>query len=217
MKKATTTTAVEVKAPNFKKAVFKIEGIAPLVVHRFSEKLKEQMKQKMETGKAAQTGKDRSPKKVEDIFEEARYRSKEGWDGFKASAIRNSMIAACRLINYPMTLAKMSVVCIEDGWDRVEPQVPLVRIYGKAEMQQDWARTSTGEPYLCIRPAFYKWHANVQLRWDADQFTLEGITSLLTRAGLQVGICEGRLFSPKSAGMGWGLFEIVNDEKGESA
>ena len=37
-------------------------------------------------------------------------------------------------------------------------------------------------------------------------------TNLIARAGMQVGICEGRPDSSNSTGMGWGTFEI-SDEK----
>jgi hypothetical protein len=45
--------------------------------------------------------------------------------------------------------------------------------------------------------------------YDADQFTLEDVSNLLARAGMQVGIGEGRPDSKMSAGMGWGTFRIA--------
>jgi hypothetical protein len=200
--------AVEIKAPNMKEAVFKINGTAPLVVHRFSIKTKQEMQLKMETGKAGGNRKIREPKNSDDTFNEGRYISKAGWDGFHAAALRNAMIRACSLVGFTMTMAKMSVFVVADGWDAKEPQIPLVRIYGKATKQEDMARVETGQPYVTIRPAYYEWSANVRIKWDADQFTLSDITNLLMRVGLQVGLCEGRPSSKNSAGMGWGLFEI---------
>jgi hypothetical protein len=41
-------------------------------------------------------------------------------------------------------------------------------------------------------------------------FSLDDISNLLMRVGLQVGLGEGRPDSKKSAGMGWGTFEISN-------
>jgi hypothetical protein len=203
-------TAVTIRAPNFGRAVFVIEGIAPLVIHRFSAKVKEQMKQKMETGKAAGSKKNREAKDTDDIYQEARYVSSDGWDGFHAGAIRNAMISACRLVGYKMTLAKMSIFVEADGWDCKEPQIPLIRIYGKSVKQEDIARVETGQPYVAVRAAFHKWSAKINLRWDGDQFTAEDIANLLSRVGLQVGIGEGRPDSKNSAGMGWGLFEVKN-------
>lgn len=201
-------TAVSIKAPNFQTAVFTIKGIAPLVIHRFSAKTKEQMKLKMETGKAASSKKNREAKDTNDIFNESRYVSKQGWDGFHASAVRNALISACRLVGFKMTLAKLSVFVEADGWDAVEPQIPLIRIIGKAVKQEDMARVETGQPYVTVRAAYHDWTANIRIRWDGDQFTVEDITNLLARVGLQVGIGEGRPDSKNSAGMGWGLFEI---------
>lgn len=202
------TQNVLITAPKFQIATFEVEGIAPLVIHRFSAKTKEEMLQKQEIGKAASSMKKREPRNSDDVYNEARYLSKEGWDGFHAGAIRNGMISACRLEGFKMTLAKLSLFVIQDGWDEKEPQIPLVRIYGKSEKQEDVGRVDTGQPYITIRSAFYKWSAKITIRWDADQFTVDNIFCLLSRVGEQVGICEGRPDSPNSAGMGWGLFKV---------
>lgn len=206
--KAQDSKLVTIKAPNFQVAEFKINGLAPLVVHRFSKKGVEHMKQKMESGKAASSRRDREPKLTDDLYQESRYISKEGWDGFHAGAIRSAMISACRLVGFKMTLAKLSVFILQDGWDKLEPQVPLVKIEGEPIKQEDMARVATGDPYVTVRAAYHNWSANVKIRWDADQFTIDDVFNLLSRVGMQVGICEGRPDSKKSAGMGWGLFEV---------
>jgi hypothetical protein len=200
--------SVSIKAPNFGNAVFEVVGTAPLVIHRFSAKTKNQMKQKMEEGKSSSSKKNREAKATDDLFDEARYYTSQGWDGFNASSIRNAMISACRLVGYKMTLAKMSVFVEADGWDKQEPQVPLIRIYGKAKKQEDMARVQTGQPYVTVRAAYHKWSAKIRIRWDNDQFSLQDVTNLLARVGAQVGIGEGRPDSKNSAGLGWGLFII---------
>jgi len=183
--------------------------MAPLVIHRFSTKTLIQMRQKMETGKAASSKKNREAKATEDLYKEAKYTSPDGWEGFNASAIRCAMISACRLVNFKMTLAKLSIFVEEDGRDKDEPQIPLVRIYGKSIKQEDMARVETGQPYCTVRAAYHDWKAIIKIRWDLDQFTIEDVSNLLMRVGQQVGICEGRPDSPNSAGMGWGLFELA--------
>jgi len=202
------TKTVTIKAPNFQVAEFEIKGIAPLVINRFKLKTKLEMIQKMESGKTASSRKNREPRLTEDLYQESRYISPDGWDGFHAGAIRGAMISVCRLVGFKMTLAKMSIFVIQDGWDAKEPQIPLVRIIGNPIKQEDIGRTSTGVPHTPIRAAFHNWSANVKIRWDADQFTIDDVFNLLTRVGLQAGICEGRPDSPMSAGMGWGLFEV---------
>lgn len=207
--------SVQIKAPNFQHAQFSIIGVAPLVIHRFSAKLKKQMLEKMEIGKASSSKKNREPKNTQETYNEARYTAKAGWDGFHAGAIRNAMISACRLVNFKMTLAKLSIFVEEDGWDAKEPQIPLVRIYGEPTMQVDMARVETGQPYVTVRAAYHDWSAKIKIRWDADQFTTKDISNLLSRVGMQVGLCEGRPDSKNSAGMGWGLFRLEEAQKGD--
>lgn len=202
------TSTITIKAPNFSVAAFRVRGIAPLVIHRFSAKTKQQMKDRMEIGKAAGSKKTREAKATDDLYEDARYRSTDGWDGFHAGAIRAALISACRLVGYKMTLAKLSVFIEKDGVDRDEPQIPLIRIYGDPVKQEDMARVETGQPYVTVRAAYHDWSAIIRIRFDVDQFTLQDVSNLLARVGLQVGIGEGRPDSKNSTGMGWGLFEI---------
>lgn len=171
------------------------------------------MAQKMEAGSVASNKKKRDPKDPVDTFNEARYISADGWDGFQASSIRNGMISVCRLVLFKMTLAKLSIFVEADGVDAKEPQIPLIRIYGKAVMQSDMARVETGQPYVTVRPAYNPWSAKVNIRWDEDQFTLADVSSLLSRVGLQCGIGEGRPDSKNSAGMGWGLFAVASESE----
>jgi hypothetical protein len=207
--------SVTIKPPRFQVAEFSVHAAegTPLVIHRFSSKTKLAMRQKMEEGKSASSRKNREAKSTDDLYEEARYRSPEGWDGFHAASIRNALISACRLVGFKMTLAKMSLFVLADGRDAQEPQIPLIRIIGDPVKQEDMARVETGQPYVTVRAAFHDWKAKIRIRWDADQFTLADVANLLTRVGMQVGIGEGRPDSKNSAGMGWGLFEIEHTQE----
>jgi hypothetical protein len=210
-------TNVQIKAPDLRTAIFRITGDAPLVIHRFSAKMKQQMAQKMEQGKSSGSKKNREAKNSDETFNEARYISPEGWDGFHAAAVRNAMISACRLVNFKMTLAKMSIFVISDGYDKAEPQIPLIRIIGKPEKQSDMARVDGGNPYVTYRARYFPWSAVVKIRFDHDQFSLEDITNLMNRVGAQVGYGDGRPDSPKSCGMGWGTFSLQVAEKEKAA
>lgn len=210
--KSTSTTGT-IKAPNFAEADIYVVGTSPLVIHRFSTKTKLEMKQKMEQGKSASSRKTREPKKTDDLYEEARYRSAEGWDGFHAGAMRRALISACRLVGFRMTLAKLSVFVVEDGWDKDEPQIPLCRIYGTSEKLESMARVETGQPYVTVRAAFYRWKSKLKIRFDADQFTVDDVINLTARVGAQVGLAEGRYDSKASPGLGWGCFEITDSKR----
>ena len=69
---------VQVKAPNMQTGVFQMVGTAPLVIHRFSVKTKNEMTLKMETGKAAGNKKNREAKDMDQAYKDSRYVSKEG-------------------------------------------------------------------------------------------------------------------------------------------
>jgi hypothetical protein len=207
------TQSVNITPPNITHAVFHIEGTSPLVIHRFSTKAKNGMLDKMAEGTVKNKGKKEfKPTNTDDTYNEARYISKQGWDGFNVSSIRNAIIRACSLVNIKMTLAKLSLFVEADGRDAVEPEFGLIRIIGKPRKLEMVARVETGQAYVCVRPIYDEWSAKLRISFDADQFSLQDVTNLLARAGAQVGIGEGRNFSKNSAGMGWGSFKIVNTD-----
>lgn len=199
---------VQITAPNMQTSVFKIVGTAPLVVHRFSLKAKQQIKATMELGSQSRKGKKREAANFNELYEEARYRSKDGWDGFNAASIRAAMISSCRLVDFKMTLAKLCLFTVADGADCKEPEFSLIRIHGEPRKLESIARVETGAAYVCVRPIFDEWSANVKIRFDADRFSIQDVTNLLARVGEQVGVGEGRPDSKNSAGMGWGTFRI---------
>lgn len=206
---------LRIAAPNMKTAKFSVTGTAPMVVHRFSHKVKQQMIDKMIEGtRHGTTGKKTRPAvSLDELYNDARYISAEGWDGFNVSAVRASLISACRLVGFKMTLAKLSLFVIADGRDAKEPEIGLIRIYGKPRRLETRANVETGQPYVTVRPCYDEWKAELKIRFDADQFSVADVANLLARVGEQVGWCEGRPDSKNSAGMGWGTFRVDSKEQ----
>lgn len=202
---------VTISAPNMRIATFAIKGTAPLVIHRFSKKVKDSIIADMKLGSTSKKGKKRQALDPQSNYEEARYRSPDGWDGFNASSLRCALISACRLVGYKMTLAKLSLFVIEDGRDKDEPEYGLIRIFGTPRMLESMGRLDNGSICPIHRPIFDEWSAKIRIRFDADQFSLKDVSNLLMRVGAQVGLGEGRPDSKNSAGMGWGTFEIVGE------
>lgn len=199
---------VQIKPPSFQTGIFHIRGIAPLVIHKFSQKAIQIIRDKQVEGSQSRKGKKRESKDFNALYEGAKHISREGWCGIPASAFRSAMISACRLVGFKMTLAKLSVFVEADGYDR-EEGTPLIRIVnGEPKPLEMAVRLATGVPDISIRPIWEEWGAVVRIRFDMDQFSLPDVTNLLMRVGMQVGICEGRPDSKSSAGMGWGMFEI---------
>jgi len=200
------TQNVVITAPNFEWAKFDIVGLAPLVMNKFSQKAREQMMKDQEAGHKKKKGEKKEPKDFNACYEGAIHRSTDGWIGMPCAAFRNAMISACRLVGFKMTLTKLAVFIEPDGFDEDEG-TPLIKIGGEPRKFESYVRNVKGID-IRIRPQFLKWSARISVRFDADTFSFDDIANLMMRAGLQVGIGEGRPDSKMSAGQGWGLFSI---------
>lgn len=199
---------VQIAAPKIETAEFTLIGTTPFVQLRFSEKAMNAMKEKMVQGGTAKGKKIRESRDFHDDFLQAQHISTEGWNGVPAGAFRAAMISACRLVGFKMTLAKLSVFIDADGIDRVDG-VPLVKIEGTPEENTMAVRNATGVADLRCRPMWKEWKIKLRVKYDADQFSLEDVSNLLARVGMQVGIGEGRNDSRMSAGLGWGCFKLA--------
>lgn len=201
---------VTIKPPNLKSVTFRIVGKAPYMQHRFSKKAEIMAKQR--EGSTGRGKKQHAARDFEADFVAAQHRSAAGWLGIPAPAFRAALISACRLVGFQMTKAKLSVFVEADG-ECAKDGTPLVRlIANEPEMVTMPVRNETGVVDVRARPMWREWAADVRITWDADQFTISDVTNLLSRAGLQVGIGEGRPDSKKSAGLGYGLFAVQSGE-----
>lgn len=202
---------VAITPPNIQQVKFRIVGTAPLVQNKFSQRVLEGMAADQAAGPSAKKKAKREAKDFDRSVKEATHIAEAGWEGIPASAFRAGLISTCRLLGFPMTLAKLSVFVVADGYERDRFGVqPLVKITKGRPQRTDFAvRNATGVADIRPRPMWSEgWEAVVTIRYDADQFTLEDVTNLLARMGEQVGIGAGRPDSKDSAGMGWGTFAI---------
>lgn len=195
-----------VKAPNLKTIAVPIVGKAPYMQHRFSKKA--EIMERQRQGSTARGKKRHDGRDFEQDFTDAQHKSPDGWWGIPAPALRAALISACRLVGFQMTKAKLSVFIEADGVCKHDG-TPLVRLIADAPVMSTMpVRNETGVVDIRSRPIWAAWAASVRLTYDADQFTQADVVNLLSRAGLQVGIGEGRPDSKKSAGMGYGLFTV---------
>lgn len=200
---------VRITPPKFQQATILIRGITPLVQHKFAAKAMNLIIDKQREGSQAGKGKQRIAKDFSAVYMGARHISTDGWDGLPASAFRNAMISACRIVGFKMTLAKLSLFTVADGYE--QDGTPLVKITkGEPRAFYAPARNSDGSTDVRCRPQWMPgWEANVTIRWDSDQFSAADVANLLSRVGMQVGVGEGRPDSRMSPGQGWGQFELV--------
>ena len=198
-----------ISAPKFSTLAIEIEGTAPYMQCRFSEKTKEGLIGKMEAGSTAKSKKGKEARNFEADYLAAMHVSDEGWVGIPAAAFRNACIDACRMVGYTMTRAKMSVFVEADSLDEIDGS-GLIRITGGEPERSTMVVRIQQTTDIRPRPMWRKWGATVRIRYDEDQFTAEDVVNLLLRAGQQVGIGEGRPYSKTSNGLGFGLFKIKN-------
>lgn len=202
---------VVIGAPNIQAHTFHIRGTAPYVQCKFSQKARNQMKAAQEETTAQKNAKKkREPRDFDAMFIAAIHHLEGGGYGIPAPAFRNAMISACRVAGVVMTKAKLSVFVLPDGVDE-DDGTPLVRIIGdEPERHESHVRINNGRDVdFRIRPMWRRWEAKVRVQWDADQMSPESVANLLMRAGMQVGIGDGRHDSKSSCGQGWGTFEVI--------
>lgn len=212
MSKSTPTTtdaphALTIRAPNLRTVIVRITGKTPYMQNRFFNKAEIMATQR--AGSTAKGKKAKRPRDFEADFAAAQHTSAEGWHGIPTPAFRSALISACRLVGYQMTKAKLSIFVEADG-ECVLDGTPLTRLLaGPPEMATMAVRNETGVVDIRARPMWRQWQADVRIMFDADQFTATDVVNLLMRAGLQVGIGEGRPDSKKSAGLGYGTFDVA--------
>ncbi len=213
--KKPTEQHLTIKPPKFQTAEFLIEGVAPYCQNKFSAKARQKMRETQQAGSTGTKGRKKEPKDFQAVYEGAIHRSRQGWAGIPAPAFRNAMISACRIVGFKMTIAKMSVFVEADGFDS-DDGTPLVKISkGEPAYSEMAVRNDSGVCDIRPRPMWQEgWRAKVRVRFDGDQFTLQDLANLMMRAGMQVGVGEGRPDSKNSNGMGWGLFKLM--ERGEA-
>jgi len=213
MKKQSTTavlnepTTVTIKAPNIQALELTIRGTAPYVQARFPEKARNMIREKVLACTTAKVKNNREARDFDADYLASMHISTDGWHGIPASAFRRGLISACRLVDFKMTLAKLSLFIMAQGFDRADG-LPLVRIYGNPEKCEHMVRNATGVCDIRVRAMWRQWHAKLVIQYDADQFAQADVVNLMHRVGLQVGVGEGRPDSKDSAGLGWGTFSI---------
>lgn len=205
----TETQTVAISPPKFKTLVFDLRGTAPYVQARFSGKAMQAMMAKQAAGSTAKKGTKRAARDFDEDFRQAQHISSDGWVGVPAAALRNACIDVCRMVGFKMTHAKMSIFVEADGLDSVDG-APLVKLIAKKPERLDMAtRNATGVADIRVRPMWREWALKLRVRYDEDQFSASDVANLLSRAGVQVGIGEGRPFSKSSNGLGYGTFELL--------
>lgn len=178
-----------------------IIGTSPLIVHRFSEKAKQQMLDNMQGRKTPKTPKDPAAE-----YEAAFYRLKDGGYGFPAVAFKAATVEASRFYGKDVTKVGLRQFVFVQGEVGVDGQA-LVRIEGEPRMREDVVRVGRGGTDLRYRPEFAEWKTVLEVIYVTSALTRTSVLSLIDAAGMGVGVGEWR---PEKDGT-FGTYQIDTD------
>lgn len=197
--------AAAIHVPRIAKAelTVRIDGITPLIVHSWSEKAKQEMRDRQQ-GKAKEKLPPKDP--VAD-YNGSRYIIDKDRDGVPAAGIKAAIVGACSQFDKRLTKVLMKQVIFVHG----ETTEMLVPIIGKPEMREDMVRVGQGTSDIRYRAQYWPWSMNVTIEFKPRIVTAETVLALLDAAG-DGGICEWRPSAPKSMSGNFGRFVVSDNE-----
>lgn len=179
-----------------------IEGISPLIIHKWSEKAKRMMREK-QSGSAARARHD--PKVADEEAEAALYRLPDGRPGLPATAFKAAIVGAVRLFQgVTMTAVKSALFVQGEGPEQ------LVPIEGPMAVREDTPRVAGGVADLRYRYAFFPWTTTLRVEYLATLIDSASVVALVDAAG-NGGVGDWRPSAPKSATGTFGRFYVVAD------
>lgn len=206
MAKAKTTVGEGVeKVASLKRLVeanvpVRIEGVTPLIPHKWSEKALNQLREKQFGNKVRSA---REPKNPEEDAQQSCYWVDDGVPGMPAAAFKAAIVDATRFFEgVTAVMAKQLFRVIGEGEDQ------LVRISGKPVMFESTPRNSGGTVDLRYRMRILPWSADLKIVFMPAQIDLDSVIALVDAAG-RGGVGDWRPSSPKSKTGTYGTFRVV--------
>lgn len=201
--------AIELQPIKLAKIMVEIEGITPLICHRFAEKFRTQIREKqMGTRTESKKKKIRKP---EEEFNGGRYlfidpETGEEKDGFPVVGIKAAMIEAGYQFLDRTKVSSRYDVMINGIGDTHRQEV--IEIHSPPPvMREDVVRLSgqgrTAD--LRYRPEYSPWSMSVPITFMPDRIKEEAIVGMLAHAGFSIGLGEWR---PEKDGVN-GRFQVV--------
>jgi hypothetical protein len=163
-----------------------IIGTTPLIVHRFSEKAKQQMLDAMQGRKSPKQSKD-----PEAEYEAAFYRFADGGFGFPVVAFKAATVGGTRFYGRDVTMVALRQSAFFRGDVGLDGQ-SLARITGTPRMREDVVRVGRGGTDLRYRPQFDTWSAELTVTYVRAMLTRNSLLSLIDAGGMGVGVGEWR-------------------------
>lgn len=180
-----------------------IIGTAPLIVHRWSEKAKQQMLD-------AQQGR-KTPKQIRDPqadYESSLYRLPQDRYGFPVLGFKAATVAAARFFGKSVKMTELRQFLFMTGELSEDGRDMLVPVTGEPKMREDMVRVGMGGTDLRYRAEFREWSARLTVTYVTTALSRDSVLSLIDAGGLGVGVGEWR---PEKRGQN-GTYSIDESE-----
>lgn len=169
-----------------------IAGTAPLLVHRFSEKAKQMMLDRMRGKRTPKLAKD-----PEREYQDAFYRFEDGGYGFPVLGFKSATVDAARFYGKDVTMTGLRQFMFFKGEVGATGEM-LVRITGEPHMDENVVRLGRGGTDLRYRPMFTEWSTSLTVVYVTSALTRGSVLSLIDAGGMGVGVGEWR---PQNGGL----------------
>jgi len=180
---------------------------SPLVVHNFSEKAKQQIRDKQQK-KAKKASEQRNPKEE---FLANRYVDAKGRECVPVAAVKKAIICAATAFSKDLKKVALRQAIFVDSLESPGSMLaPLHLADGSpavGAMREDAVTIGINIRGLAYRPEYPTWKIGLRIEFNNRLVSLEQLLALIDQAGWGVGICEGR--PERSSALGWGRFERV--------
>lgn len=181
-------------------ATFKIEGITPLIVNKFSKKAQDQITDGHNKVPKTKRPKDNPEQDAEDSIH---YFADKKRTGFPAGGFKGAMLRAGLQKPFEYKMINLTT------WFHIMGEEGLVEIKGTPELKTDWRRLANGVMSIVHRSFYKKWEATITVMFNCAAITKEQIAQLINAAGFSCGVGEWRPSSPKNKNGSYGLFKLV--------
>lgn len=169
-------------------------GITPLITHAWSEKAKQQMRDKQQ--KKGDVG--RAAKNPEAEFQAARYRDYEGRDVLHSTGIKKALVNSARFSEDHKMTELRGALFVEGLSVPIQVRKgKKLLTYGKdldPVMREDMVRVGGGKGTadLRYRPEYTDWQMDVTVQYNSNAISEEQVVNLFRLAGFGVGFAEWR-------------------------
>ena len=179
---------------------------APLVIHAFAEKAKQEIRDKQQK-KAKKAKEQRDPQSE---FLAARYVDDQGRECAPITALKKSIITAATAFADVTKVGLRQAIFVDSVMVPGAAFVPIENYDGTLAigvMREDAVTIGINTRGLTNRPEYKEWQVRVRIEFNPRIVSEEQLVALVDQAGWGVGICEGR--PERSSALGWGRFMRV--------